>query len=178
MSRAASGKSSFRVAELATRKPTRFLLSPDAATRDALAQDLGISGIEALRFSGEISPSGRHDWDLHAELSARVVQPCVVTLAPVTTPIAEAVTRRYRHDLPEPTAEELEMPEDDSVEALPEVIDLVALLTEALVLALPLYPRAEGADAALPPAEPTEKPFAGLADMLRGKGGAAPDGDG
>ncbi|MFM2354622.1 MAG: hypothetical protein RLZZ528_358 [Pseudomonadota bacterium] len=170
MSRTEPGRTSYRVADLAARKPTRFSLSPDPAMRAGLARDLSILGVDGLSFRGEIRPIGRHDWELRAELSARVVQACIVTLEPVTTAIREDVVRRYLHDLPEPDAEETEMPEDDTVEPLPEVIDLLTVLTEALALALPLYPRAEGADAALPAAEPVEKPFAGLADLLRGKG--------
>lgn len=164
-----------RVADLAARKPTRFDLKPTADQRAAIADALGILGIGELRLKGEIRPMGRHDWDLSADLTAVATQACVVTLAPVTTPIAETVRRRYLHDLPEPTAEEMEVPEDDSAEPLRAEIDLGAVLTESLALALPLYPRAEGAElGAADFAEPgtealtdeTVRPFAGLANLL------------
>jgi hypothetical protein len=75
-----------------------------------------------------------------------VVQPCVVTLAPVTTRIEEKVERRFRADLPEPApGAEVEMPEDDALEPLPETLDLGRVLIEALALAVPEYPRADGA---------------------------------
>ena len=45
-----------------------------------------------------------------------------------------------------PDGDEVEMPEDDTVEPMPEVIDLAEVAAEALALALPLYPRAPGAD--------------------------------
>ena len=54
----------FPVAGLNRRKPTRFSIVPDAAARARLAGDLGILGIDALRFAGEITPKGREDWDL------------------------------------------------------------------------------------------------------------------
>jgi hypothetical protein len=53
-------------------------------------------------------------------LGATVVQPCVATLAPVTTRIETGVTRRYLADWQEPEGEEAEMPEDDTTEALPD----------------------------------------------------------
>lgn len=175
----------FRTAELAGRRPTRFRLLPDAAARARIAADLGIEAIPALSFAGELRPSGRHDWLLEADLAATVVQPCIVTLAPVTTRIAERVTRRYLAEMPEPEGEEVEMPQDDSAEPLPERIDAGAVMCEALALALPLYPRAEGAELgaagfAPPGAEPlgeeVTRPFAGLADLLRGKGGNGGEG--
>ncbi|MCL7465408.1 YceD family protein [Phaeovulum sp. NW3] len=165
-----------RVAELAGRKPTRFDLTPDAPTRAAIADWAGITALESLRLKGQLVPRGRSDWDLEAELTARVVQPCVVTLAPVTTDLRDSVLRRYLADMPEPTGDEIEMPEDDSAEALPAVIDLAAVALEALELALPLYPRAPGAElgeisAAAPGAAPltpeSTRPFAGLADLLK-----------
>ena len=70
-----------------------------------------------------------------------------------------------------PEGEEIEMPEDDSVEPMPDEIDLAEVATEALALALPLYPRAPGAEFAdglhaaegvTPLSDADLKPFAGL----------------
>ncbi|MCV2868639.1 DUF177 domain-containing protein [Defluviimonas sp. WL0002] len=165
-----------RPAELAGRKPTRFRIAPDAPARARIADSLGVEAIPNLSFEGELAPQGRRDWILKGKLAAKVVQPCVITLAPVTTKISEKVTRRYLADMPEPEGEEVEMPEDDTMEALPAVIDLGAVLTEALSLSLPLYPRAAGAElgdaeysepGAEPLAEEVRRPFAGLADLLK-----------
>lgn len=166
-----------RVADLPARKPTRFEIVPDEAQLALLAAELGLSQLRKLRFKGELRPRGKRDWDLAADLGATVVQACIVTLDPVTTRIEEAVLRRYTAGLTPPTGEEVEMPEDDTEEPLPEVIDPGAVMAEALALALPLYPRAEGAQAdiqvAPPGAEPlTEaamRPFAGLDKLIRGK---------
>lgn len=162
-----------RPAELPRGRATAIALAPDAAGRAALAAWLGITDVPALRLAGELRPVGRADWELEAELVAEVVQPCVVSLAPVRSRIAAPVRRRYLADPPPPAAGEAEMPDDDSVEPLGAVIDLDEVLREALVLALPDYPRAAGAvpDAtARDPADPgPARPFAGLA-ALRGKG--------
>lgn len=169
-----------RLSELAARKPTRFALAPDAAERAAVARHLGILGIERLSFRGTLTPHGRRDWTLDAALDARVVQPCVVTSEPVAAEIAEKVERIYAADLPEIAGDEVEMPEDDRVEPLPAAVDLAEVMTEALSLALPLYPRAPGADfAGLDHAGPgaealtddSAKPFAGLAGLLKKGGG-------
>jgi len=176
----------FRVAELASRKPTRFSLALDEAAMAALAADLGLLEVRKLTFKGELVPKGRHDWELTARLGASVVQACIVTLAPVQTRIDEEVTRRYLADMPQIEADEVEMSEDDTVEPLPQVIDAGAVMAEALALALPLYPRAPGAELGAvqgtpPGAEPIVeeklRPFAGLADLLkqRGEGGKKED---
>ena len=168
----------FRRAALAQRKPTRFALTPDAQALAAIAEALGLISISRAGFRGEIRPLGRADFALEAVLEATVVQPCVATLAPVTTVIRETVSRRYLAEWKEPEAEESETPEDDSIEPLGEVIDAGAVMVEALVLALPLYPRAKGAMAgdamAAPPgAEPLTdaalRPFSGLADLMKKK---------
>lgn len=163
-----------RSATLSTRKPTRFDLRPDQGTRRAMAEQLGLLDLPAFRFTGEIRPEGRHDFLLEGNLTAEAVQPCAVTLAPVLSRIAEAVRRRYLADWQEPEGDEVEMPEDDTQEALPEVIDLAFVAMEALELALPLYPRAEGAELgeavfAAPGTAPLRdddlRPFAGLAAL-------------
>lgn len=165
----------FRMSELPPSRAVTFELRPTPEENRAIADDLGISGLRKLSFKGELAPEGKKDWRLIAHLGATVTQPCVVTLAPVTTRIEEEVERLYLAHMPElPDDEEVEMPEDDRAEALPDMLDLQAVMTEALALALPLYPRA--ADAELGETVVTEpgktplkdedtKPFAGLAAL-------------
>jgi len=176
-----------RTASLGGRKPVRFDLRPDAAQRSALALLLGISAIPALRFRGDLRPLGRSDLVLEAHLDATVIQPCVISLAPVTTKIAAPVLRRYLRDYAQPAEEEAEMPEDDSAEPLPDCIDPGAVMTEALALALPDYPRVPGAvyggvavapPGAMPLGEADLKPFAGLADLSRRLSGGNSSGGG
>jgi uncharacterized metal-binding protein YceD (DUF177 family) len=105
-----------------------------------------------------------------------VVQPCVVTLDPVRSAIDTMVVRRYLAEFAHPSDAEAEMPEDDSEEPLPEVIDAGAVMIEALVLALPDYPRASGAELGeavhappgVPPLRDADlRPFSGLSDLAR-----------
>lgn len=167
----------YAVSGLSTKSPTRFDLAPDAAARAALAADLGVEGIRKLRFTGEIRADGKRDWRLEGKLGATVVQACVVTLAPVTTRIDRDVTRRFLAEMPALTldeAGEAEMPEDDTIEPLGPEIDPADVMAEALALALPLYPRAEGAalgtaqfaePGIVPLDDEAVKPFASLAQL-------------
>ncbi len=164
----------FQVRGLSPKKPTRFDLAPDAATRAAIAAALDITAVNALSFKGELRPVGRRDIVLEAVLVARVEQPCGITLAPVKTAISETVVRRYLADWTAPEGTEAEIPEDDTAEPLPDLIDVGAVAVEALSLALPLYPRAPGAalgqavfaePGAAPLTDGDLKPFAGLAAL-------------
>jgi uncharacterized metal-binding protein YceD (DUF177 family) len=163
-----------RVRHLPARRATRFDLLPDEALRAALARHAGLAGLPFLRFRGEVAPLGRSDMALRATLEAVVVQPCSVTLAPVTTRLSERVERRYLADYSEPQGEEVELDAEDEGEPLPEVIDAGHVATEALILALPLYPRAAGAQlgqvafappGAAPLPDEGPRPFEGLAAL-------------
>jgi uncharacterized metal-binding protein YceD (DUF177 family) len=168
----------YRSALVSGRKPLRFHFTPSETDRALIAQALDLLALPEFSFKGELSPQGRSDVVLRADLSALVVQPCSVTLAPVRTRLSESTERRFVRDFIEPEAEEWEIPAED-VEALPEVIDVAAIAIEALALALPLYPRAKDATfeqtaIAAPGVEPLKpeslKPFAGLADKLKKPG--------
>jgi uncharacterized metal-binding protein YceD (DUF177 family) len=138
-----------RVAELSARRPVRFDLVPDADTLTQLAAELDLLSLRKLRFHGTLSAQGPQEWLLRADLGATVVQPCGITLAPVTTRLEEKITRRFSPEgeaAEPPPGAEIEMPEDDSLEPLGAEIDLRRVMIEALLLALPAYPRAEGAE--------------------------------
>ena len=160
-----------RLADLTNRHATTFTLAPTQAERDAIAAHLDILGVKKLTFAGEITPLGHGDWQLTGQLGATVVQTCVATLDPVTSRLDEDVRRVYARDFTYPDGAEVEMPEDDAVEPLPQTLDLGTVMVEALSLALPPFPRAAGAElgqvlAAEPGVAPMTdddaKPFAGL----------------
>jgi uncharacterized metal-binding protein YceD (DUF177 family) len=164
---------SYRSALVSGRKPLRFTFAPDEAARAAIAAELDLLDLPEFTFKGELLPQGRTDVLLKADLTALVVQPCSVTLAPVRSKLTDTTEVRFVHDYVEPAADEWEIPADDSV-PLPESIDVAAIAIEALVLALPLYPRARGvefteATFAAPGEKPLSsedlKPFAGLAAL-------------
>ena len=165
---------SVRVSDLARGKSRTVEIAPDAEARAAIAADLGLIELHKLRLDGELAPLGKHDWRLDGRLGATVVQPCVVTLAPVVSRIEEHLGRSFVADWQAPTGEEVELPEDVDSEPLGTEIDLYAVMVEALALALPPWPRAEGADlgAAVftepgeqPMTDDDAKPFAGLAAL-------------
>jgi uncharacterized metal-binding protein YceD (DUF177 family) len=81
------------------------------------------------------------------------------------------VRRVYARDFTYPDGAEAEMPEDDAVEPLPQTLDLGTVMVEALSLALPPFPRADGAElgqvlaaaaGVTPMTDDDAKPFAGL----------------
>lgn len=166
------------VGKLSPKAPFSFDLQPRDDDLLALRDELSLLGLRKLRLQGEITADGATDWALHARLGATVVQPCVATLEPVTTRIEENVTRRFLKDWPneEDLGEEIEMPEDDSVERLSDAIDLYGVLREALSLSLPTYPRADGATAEMTEARPEgaapitsidEDAFSALSDLKK-----------
>ena len=164
----------FRVADLDPHHPTPFDLRPGEDIRAALAAELGLLGLRKLSFTGTIAAQGRRDWVLSGKLGATVVQPCVVTLEPVTTRIDTEVMRTYVAGLAEPEALEVEMPEDDSVERLGATIDPASVMAEELALALPPYPRKDGVElgesvfaepGTKPMPDDDAKPFAGLSGL-------------
>lgn len=164
-------QSRYRVAQLNPRQPTSFVLSPDAAAREAIAAELGLIALPALKFQGEINAARNDAWQVDGQLTAKVVQPCVITLGPVKATLSETVHRAFSPHISAPDGEDIEM-SDDETDPLGAFIDIEAIMTEALVLALPLYPRAKGA--ALDSTEDeataeTRKPFSGLADLLRNR---------
>lgn len=176
MSQPAKSESAWRVADLPQNRAVDFDLRPDAETLRQIAAELELKGLRKLSFRGSLKAQGKRDWLLEGVLGATVIQPCVVTLEPVTTRIDEPVRRLYLADpapiLPE--GEEVEMPEDDNAEPLGNTIDPHEVMIEALALALPLWPRADGAGIGeVTVTEPGRnaltreamKPFAGLAGL-------------
>jgi len=163
-----------RVADLRANGAHSFDLRP---TRDAmtdLAAMLEFSAIKKLTFEGVLNPLGKSDWRLTGKLGATIVQPCVVTLDPVTTRIDVPVERIYAADFEDPEDEEVEMTDEDTVERLGAWIDPAEVMHEALALAAPDYPRLPEAQTGdmiytkpgdAPMTDDDAKPFAGLAGL-------------
>lgn len=177
-----------RLADLPQGRTVEIKIVPDAPTLAAIAAELGLDGLRKMRVTGKLAPLGKRDWRFTGHLGATVTQACVVTLEPVNTRIEEDISRSWRAGLEPETASEAEMPEDADEEPLGEVIDLGAVALEALALAIPLYPQAEGAS--LKQVDFTEpgkqamtdddaKPFAGLAALKAAldSGGDSDEGD-
>ena len=162
------------VAGLSRRAPTPFALRPDAEALRLLTGLVGVSHLRKLSFVGELVPLDGQGWELEARLGATVVQPCGVSLVPVTTRIDEPVTRRFLADYAAPEEAEAELPEDVDAEPLGPVIDPAAVMVEALALAVPAYPRAPeaqlgqavfAAPGVAPMTDADAHPMAGLAAL-------------
>lgn len=177
-----------RLLGLSQGKSHRFKLAPDADQRAQIAARQDLIALRKLSFEGALAPEGKRDWLLQATLGATLVQPCVVTLEPVTTRVDVEITRRYVPQMEErDTGEEMEMPEDESLELIPELLDLCDVMEEALALHVPLYPRAESAaleqstfagPGIAPMQDEDTKPFAGLAELKNKLLKGAPEDDG
>jgi uncharacterized metal-binding protein YceD (DUF177 family) len=127
----------------------------------ALAVRLGIPDVHALscRFRLRRGDAGRIAAE--AELRARLVRECVVTLDPFETTQDEAFRVVF---VPAGTETDDEDPEsDDEIPYTGAAIDLGEAAAEQLALSLDPYPHKPGAS--LPPEaqEPLDSPFAALA---------------
>ncbi|MEX0970639.1 MAG: DUF177 domain-containing protein [Paracoccaceae bacterium] len=157
------------VAALSHKHPTRFDEAPTTQEAEALSALLGLLGLRKFRFTGEILPLRRDEWEVRGTLGASVTQECVVTLEPVRSRVETDVLIRFvpREKMDE-TMEERDF--DETQEPLGEVIDLGLIATEALALALPPYPRKEDAALELPDSmadgdDEKPNPFAALAAL-------------
>lgn len=167
------------------REPMNFDIKATAEECEALAKSLdilGLSDVEAkgslIRRStnGQITASGR--------VRAEAVQACVVSLQPVAQAIDEEFTVFYTFDPEDLVVEDLEkvvgLDEPDPPELIVGGrIDLLAMISEQIALALDPYPRRED----LPEAEMeeeldldqvkkekgTHQPFANLKDLMSKK---------
>ncbi|MBL4806014.1 MAG: DUF177 domain-containing protein [Rhodobacteraceae bacterium] len=166
----------YEVDTLPANRIIKFDLSPSVAEAEAIAAQLGLTGLKKMRISGAITPMGTKSWVVDADLGATVSQTCVISADPIRTRIDIAVRVKF---IPEDKID-YDTPEselDDEVEALGKFIDAGQIAIEALTLAIPLYPRKEGVetqntqsapDGRTPMTDAEIKPFAGLA-ALKGK---------
>ncbi|MBD3624373.1 MAG: DUF177 domain-containing protein [Rhodobacteraceae bacterium] len=160
-----------RLARLSRARPHEIdeVATPEECARVAALLDL--QAVSKLRLTGRLDAAKEGGWSFRGTVGASVTQTCVVTLQPVPTRIDAPVRREYVAGLDTETDEiALDPDTPDELEPLPDTLDLGALATEELALALPLYPRARGVGTAdvearppgTEPLEPEPKPFAAL----------------
>jgi len=161
------------VTELAGGRSHAFVYRASREDGRQLAGEAGVLRVHGLRLQGHIVQHRNGDWHLDARLQARVVQQCISTLKHLTARINSTVQRTYVADARRMACRvDNRIPDDDSLELLGSMIDLFALAREALILELPLYPRASAATAGLADIDSGNtdletKPLAGLADFYR-----------
>ncbi|MBZ9938221.1 DUF177 domain-containing protein [Mesorhizobium sp. BR1-1-16] len=145
----------------------------------AISTAFGILGLSRLEAEIKIRPWNRVGLELDGRLIAEAVQACVVTLDPVP----EQIDQRFSLTFLPPEAQaadpktvaEAEVIVDVDAEDPPDpltgnTLDLGAIVTEQLALALDPYPRAAGADLAKALAEDVDgstSPFAALSQLKR-----------
>ncbi|MCK4860484.1 MAG: DUF177 domain-containing protein [Rhodobacteraceae bacterium] len=150
----------------------------DVPTEDEtneMAALFDVVSIRKMRFQGVIAPFEDNGWLLEGKLGVSVSQNCVVTLERVRTRL-DLDIRRIFTPMADPDENEitLDASHNDEVEPLGKEIDLGLVAMEALALAIPEYPRVEGAElpeSSFSPPETSDieeeapKPFAGLAAL-------------
>ena len=147
------------------------------AERARLAGFLHTESLDRLTFKYLIAPLSEDRFRLTGELSAELVQLCVVTLDPVAERLREAVSLQcWPQEQIEGLAREAKaigpeaLPEDPPVPILDGRIDLGALAAEIFASAINPYPRKHAAefdwhDPTLAEPGRPDSPFAGLAKL-------------
>lgn len=157
-----------------TGKP--FAVATSEAERAAVADLLGLPAIAALSASLDVEPFGADGLSVSGEVHAHVTEICVVTSEPFDSDIVAPVEVRFSPDgVDWDAAVDLEDLIDPDAEDPPDRlkdgrIDLGAIVTEFLALALDPYPRKPGV--AFEPGEPDpgDNPFAALEGLKDGPG--------
>jgi len=154
----------------------------------ALAVRMGIVACESVRAELTLTKSDRdRRVDAVGHLTARVTQACVVSLEPVPQAIEEPLHLVFLEDSLIEAEDEKELTEEDLLDDAPipdpivrGQIDVGAVVSECLALALDPYPRREDAVLDAPKAlddEPVRpNPFAALR-VLQGGGETDTDGN-
>lgn len=144
----------------------------DPAERAAIAAELDLVSLDRLEATLTVRPT-RRGVRVEGEMSADVVQSCVVTLEPVAATVREAIAIAFAPPEGEPKVEiDLGTGDSDLPDPLEgDAIDLGALVQEHLALGLDPYPRLPGAvfeASAPPPSEPERRsPFADLEKLKK-----------
>ena len=149
-------------------------IEADAAVRAAIATAAGVNEMPQLAAGFDVSRHGRDGLHVVGTVSARVCQTCVVTLDPVENEIAEGIDLVF---VPAsalgPLAHEVNLgiePVEPPEPLIDGVVDLGAVATEFLLLAIDPYPRKPGAVFEPPhTADAGSRPFAALAALRSGR---------
>ena len=148
-----------------------FDLVPDEATRKLLAEVANVVAVPVLKVTMEVRPAGADGAEVAGKLEGVVRQTCVVSLEEFGNPVAED----FSVDFAVAPESQATTDDEEEIEDLPDPIvngkiDLGALATEFLVLAVDPYPRKPGvefsggvAEAVAP--EPKRSPFEGLSAL-------------
>jgi uncharacterized metal-binding protein YceD (DUF177 family) len=145
-------------------------LTADEPARAAVAKLAGLRSLPRLAASFDITPWGREKLRVAGRVSATVGQVCVVSLEPVDNDVDEEIDVLFTAEA-SPLATEGGAETEDAPEPLVgDTIDLGAIATEFLLLALDPYPRKPGVAFEAPsPDDEGARPFAALAALKKGE---------
>lgn len=114
----------------------------------ALAVRLKITAIRDIQGLLAVRMTSDHQRVLvEGNVSATIIQPCVVTLEPVETSINEKIDLVFATQTPEQWPDEIDVAEADDEWPEPlrgDVIDLGEIAVQAISLGIPDYPRRDG----------------------------------
>ena len=151
-------------------------LVADDAVRAATAKLASLRDLPRLDASFDVTPHGRSGLRVSGRVGATVGQMCVVTLEPIENEIEEPIDLVFEpaDAVPGGTPGNESEDEDGPEPLVGGTIDLGAIATEFLLLAVDPYPRKPDAEFQSAVAgEPAAHPFAALAALKKGRGGEA-----
>lgn len=126
----------------------------------ALADRMQVPAIEALSCHFTLRPGPTNSFLADGELTARIVQTCVVTLDDFEASIAEEFTVRF---VPAGTErDEIDLEGEDEIPYEDDTLDLGEAAAEQLALSLDPYPRKPGAELPEDAGSEESNPFAAL----------------
>ena len=152
----------------------RYELVADERSRAAVAKVAGIDALPRLEAIFDVSCRGPDGLHVVGEVAATAGQTCVVTLEPVVNRIEQQVDLVFSPAAALSAGESASRTNAAKAEG-PEplvggVLDLGAIATEFLLLAIDPYPRKPGAVFEAPKApDHAENPFAALAALKKGR---------
>lgn len=157
------------LADMARLQQDALPLSPDSPAHSAA---WSARGEQRVVGGGDVQT-----W-LHVQASTALSLCCQRCLQPMTVVLDVRPDFRFVHG--EALAEQLDEHSEEDVLSVPDSLDLLALIEDELILALPLVPRHDICPQALPylagagdlpDAEPEEHPFSALAALRRRRPG-------
>ena len=174
-----TGPDAWRVPVTVDHIPDTGLHREIEASPETCASVAALAGVRAVSEVSAVFDVVREGVNVHVtgRVRARVGQTCVVTLEPLETVVDEPIELTFAPPTaagtPAATGPDRASPEEEPPEPLTgSAIDLGAIATEFLILAIDPYPRKEGAAFAPPPVEDdTPHPFAALAALKKRPGG-------
>jgi len=141
-------------------------LAADDQVRAAIAKLAELRSLPHLEATFDVALRGRDGLHVSGQVAATVGQVCVVTLDPIDNEIEEDIDLEF---VPGAASLSDDRDAEDAPEALVEgTVDLGAIATEFLLLAIDPHPRKSGATfESLPKEDEGAHPFAALAALKK-----------